>query len=61
MTATLFQGSGVDDLALNRYLMKHLRKSKIVWGIESAKYFAKGSYSAKEHKVAEAIGKYRKA
>jgi hypothetical protein len=51
----------VDDHALNRYLMKHLRKSKIVWGIESAKYFEEGSYSAKEKKEAEAIRKYRKA
>jgi hypothetical protein len=41
--------------------MKHLRKSKIVWGIESAKYFEERSYSAKEKKEAEAIGKYQKA
>jgi hypothetical protein len=51
----------VDDHALNRYLMKHLRKSKIVWGIESAKYFTEGSYSAREYKKAQAIGKYQKA
>lgn len=49
----------VSDEALDAYLMKVLRASKQVWGIESEAYFAEGSYSAKEHAAASLLGKYR--
>lgn len=49
----------VDDKVLDDHLMEHLRKSRIVWGIESEKYFESGSYSSKEHAEAISLGTYR--
>jgi hypothetical protein len=49
----------VDNKALDDYLMEHLRQSKVVWGIESEKYSANGSYSAKERTEAIRLGTYR--
>jgi hypothetical protein len=49
----------VDDEALNAYLMDQLRQSKVVWGIESKKYSAINSYSAKEKIEAIRLGKYQ--
>lgn len=49
----------VDDKALDEHLMAHLRKSKLVWGIESAKYAASGSYAEKEQTEATRLGTYR--
>lgn len=47
------------DRALDKYLMSHLRGSKLVWGIESKAYFAKDSYATKEPSTAIRIGNYR--
>ena len=49
----------VADRALDKYLMSHLRGSKLVWGIESKAYLAKGSYATKERSTAIRIGNYR--
>lgn len=38
----------VDDHALDDHLMRQLRQSTTVWGIESHAYAAEGSYSSKE-------------
>lgn len=48
----------VSNEALDVYLMKRLRSSKRVWGIESEAYFAEGSYSVKERSVAMKLGVY---
>jgi len=49
----------VDDAGLNEHLMEQLRRSALVWGIESKDYFAPGSYSAKERDEAVRLEKYR--
>lgn len=49
----------VDDNALDDHLMEKLRQSKVVWGIESKKYAAEDSYSAKEMAEAIRLGIYR--
>lgn len=49
----------VDDAALNDYLLGRLRQSKMVWGVESKKYSAKDSYSAKEKAEAIRLGIYQ--
>ena len=49
----------VEDTALDDHLMNQLRKSKVVWGIESNKYSVEGCYAAKEKLEAVRLGKYQ--
>lgn len=49
----------ISDDALDEYLMKNLRQSKTVWGIQSRKYSADSSYSSKEMLEAKKLGIYR--
>jgi hypothetical protein len=51
----------VDDKRLDRYLMKQLQRSQLVWGIETSKYAALGSYSQRERDKAIRLGVYRAA
>lgn len=44
--------------ALNQRLLEILRKSNVVWGIESELYAKKGSYSEKECRIANELGVY---
>lgn len=48
----------VDDSKLDSHLMENLRRAKVVWGIESQKYSALNSYSAKEKTEAIRLGTY---
>jgi hypothetical protein len=43
---------------LDEYLLEKLEKSAHVWGIESKKYSAEGSYSEKERSRAMKLGTY---
>jgi len=49
----------VNDDSLNDHLMTHLRRSKVVWGIESEKYAIDTSYAAKEKVESIRLGTYR--
>lgn len=51
----------VDDQAINLLVMNHLRNSKVVWGIETKKYSAPGSYSTKEQNEAIRLQIYKTA
>jgi len=48
----------VSDEALDKLLVKKIRESAKVWGIESSKYDEAGSYSQKEKKLAKELNKY---
>lgn len=49
----------IDDASLDKLLNTKISNSTVVWGIESPKYNALDSYSAKEKALAVSLGKYR--
>lgn len=51
----------IDDAALDRYLLRHLRAARTVWGIESPGYFEADRYAHKEWCEALRAGNYRPA
>ena len=48
----------VSSDALDSYLLKSLKKAKVVWGIESPKYFVTTSYAQKECITAKNLNTY---
>ncbi len=49
----------VSNESLDQYLLKSLKKAKVVWGIESPKYFVQTSYAQKECTIAKKLNKYK--